>query len=162
MRVERVLGEGSVLVRLSSIQMIDGIKYARKAKRHGRTYCRRSICPCDDIDSICMFASLFIDLLWVNSKRLTLFPNLQLAWLITFIASLIADVRGDFPNFAWWAIAYLFCTIVGVFIVVGSDSTHTYHVAVSALSRFETRTMVTDYLDRLSGSWQRDSHTPLR
>lgn len=53
-----------------------------------------------------------------------------LAWLITFIASLIADVREDFPNFAWWAIAYLFCTIVGVFIVVGSDSTHTYHVAV--------------------------------
>ena len=58
---------------------------------------------------------------------------LQLAWLITFIASLIADVRGDFPNFAWWAIAYLFCTIVGVFVVVGSNSTHTYHVAVSTL-----------------------------
>ena len=24
----------------------------------------------------------------------------------------------------------MFCVVVGVFIVVGSDSTHTYHVAV--------------------------------
>lgn len=55
----------------------------------------------------------------------------QLAWLITFVASLIADIRGDFPNFAWWVIAYMFCVVVGVFIVVGSDSTHTYHVSVS-------------------------------
>lgn len=54
----------------------------------------------------------------------------QLAWLITFVASVIARIRGDFPNFAWWAIAYLLCVVVGVFIVVGSDSTHTYQVAV--------------------------------
>lgn len=54
----------------------------------------------------------------------------QLAWLITFIASIISAVKGGFPNFAWWAIAYLFCVIVGVFVVVGSDATHTYHVAV--------------------------------
>lgn len=55
----------------------------------------------------------------------------QLAWLITFVASLIADIRGQFPNFAWWVIAYMFCVVVGVFIVVGSASTQTYHVAVS-------------------------------
>jgi len=54
-----------------------------------------------------------------------------LAWLITFVASLIAALRnGAFPNFAWWVIAYMFCVVVGVFIVVGSDSTHTYHVAI--------------------------------
>lgn len=53
-----------------------------------------------------------------------------LAWLITFIASIISAVKGDFPNFAWWAIAYLFCVIVGVFVVVGSDATQTYHVAI--------------------------------
>lgn len=57
--------------------------------------------------------------------------NLQLAWLITFVASLIAALRGAFPNFAWWVIAYMFCVVVGVFIVMGSDSTQTYHVAVS-------------------------------
>ena len=54
----------------------------------------------------------------------------QLAWLITFVASIIAALRGAFPNFAWWVIAYMFCIIVGVFIVVGSDSTQTYNVAV--------------------------------
>ena len=55
----------------------------------------------------------------------------QLAWLITFVASIVAQVKNSgFPNFAWWVIAYTFCVIVGVFIVVGSDSTQTYHVAV--------------------------------
>ena len=54
----------------------------------------------------------------------------QLAWLIAFIASIISAVKGTFPNFAWWAIAYLFCVIVGVFVVVGSDATQTYNVAV--------------------------------
>lgn len=66
---------------------------------------------------------------WRKDKLTDL--GLQLAWLITFIASIIAARRGDFPNFAWWAIAYIFCTLVGMFIVVGSNSTHTYHVAVS-------------------------------
>ncbi|MCJ1276582.1 Transmembrane osmosensor [Puttea exsequens] len=53
-----------------------------------------------------------------------------LAWLIAFVSSLIADIRGQFPNFAWWVIAYMFCVVVGVFVVVGSASTETYHVAI--------------------------------
>lgn len=53
-----------------------------------------------------------------------------LAWMIAFIASLISDIRSDFPNFAWWAIAYMLCCIVGVLVVVASDSTQTYHVAI--------------------------------
>lgn len=53
-----------------------------------------------------------------------------LAWLIAFVASLISDIRSDFPNFAWWAIAYMLCCIVGVLVVVASDSTHNYHVAI--------------------------------
>ena len=63
----------------------------------------------------------------IPTSRLTVW---QLAWLITFIASVIADIKGDFPNFAWWAIAYLLCVIVGVFVVVGADATQTYQVAV--------------------------------
>lgn len=54
--------------------------------------------------------------------------------MIAFIASLISDIRSDFPNFAWWAIAYMLCCIVGVLVVVASDSTQTYHVAVRRTS----------------------------
>jgi len=54
----------------------------------------------------------------------------QLAWLIAFIASVVSKARSEFPNFAWWTLAYYLCCIVGVLIVVGSDSTQTYHVAV--------------------------------
>ncbi|KAI4275588.1 MAG: hypothetical protein LQ337_003100 [Flavoplaca oasis] len=53
-----------------------------------------------------------------------------LAWLIAFVASLIADIRGNFPHFAWWTIAYDFCIIVGITIVVAADATQTYHVAI--------------------------------
>ena len=60
----------------------------------------------------------------------------QLAWMIAFIASLISDIRSDFPNFAWWAIAYMLCCIVGVLVVVASDSAQTYHVAVRVSRAF--------------------------
>lgn len=75
----------------------------------------------------------------------------QLAWLITFIASIISAVRGTFPNFAWWAIAYLFCVIMGVFVVVGSDATHTYHVAVRIFDSLDARTLLI-MMDRLLDS----------
>ena len=57
-------------------------------------------------------------------------PDEQLAWLIAFVASLIADIRGNFPHFAWWTIAYDLCIIVGITIVIAADATQTYHVAV--------------------------------
>ncbi|KAL8737646.1 MAG: hypothetical protein Q9190_008093 [Brigantiaea leucoxantha] len=53
-----------------------------------------------------------------------------LAWLIAFVASLIADIRGKFPHFAWWTVAYDFCIIVGITIVIGADAKQTYHVAI--------------------------------
>ncbi|MCJ1287304.1 Transmembrane osmosensor [Xylographa opegraphella] len=53
-----------------------------------------------------------------------------LAWLIAFIASIISDVRGPYPNFAWWTIAYLLCSIIGVVVVVASDSHDTYNIAI--------------------------------
>ncbi|KAL7269856.1 Transmembrane osmosensor [Rhizina undulata] len=55
------------------------------------------------------------------------------AWLIGFISQTIADADPsiqEFPKFAWWSIIYeLFC-VLGVAIVVASDSVHKYHVAI--------------------------------
>ncbi|KAK5139438.1 Transmembrane osmosensor [Oleoguttula sp. CCFEE 6159] len=53
-----------------------------------------------------------------------------LAWLIAFIASVISDIRSLFPNFAWWALSYMFCCIVGIVVTIASDSVYTYHVAI--------------------------------
>ncbi|KAK2593951.1 Transmembrane osmosensor [Conoideocrella luteorostrata] len=65
-----------------------------------------------------------------------------LAWFITFISCIIAQIQannagadrnpdGNFPSFAWWAVVYSIFMILGVFVVVASDSIHTYHVAVT-------------------------------
>ncbi|TID23569.1 high osmolarity signaling protein sho1 [Venturia nashicola] len=53
-----------------------------------------------------------------------------LAWLIAFISSIIADVNGDYPNFAWWAMVYTFFCILGVLVTVASDAEQTYNVAI--------------------------------
>ena len=55
----------------------------------------------------------------------------QLAWLIAFIASIISDVRDLYPNYAWWAIAYMLCAIIGITVVFASNSADTYSIAVS-------------------------------
>lgn len=55
-----------------------------------------------------------------------------LAWLIAFIASIFSDVKGGFPNYSWWAIAYMFCVITGITVVFGSDTGHIYNVAIVA------------------------------
>ncbi|KAF2843228.1 high osmolarity signaling protein SHO1 [Patellaria atrata CBS 101060] len=53
-----------------------------------------------------------------------------LAWLIAFVSSIIAAIRGGFPNFAWWALVFMFMCIIGVTTTVATDSEHTYHVAI--------------------------------
>jgi len=53
-----------------------------------------------------------------------------LAWVIAFVASIVSQVQSPFPNFAWWAIVYMLFCIVGVFIVVASDTSMTYSVAI--------------------------------
>ncbi|CAF3530289.1 Transmembrane osmosensor [Fusarium graminearum] len=64
-----------------------------------------------------------------------------LAWFITFVSCIIGRIQqnGDddlakndpFPTFVWWSCIYCLCLITGVFVVIGSDAVHTYHVAVT-------------------------------
>ncbi|KAI9832142.1 MAG: Transmembrane osmosensor [Sarea resinae] len=53
-----------------------------------------------------------------------------LAWLIAFVASIVAAIKSPFPNFAWWAIVYMFFCILGVVVVIASDSVATFSVAI--------------------------------
>ncbi|QIW94968.1 hypothetical protein AMS68_000486 [Peltaster fructicola] len=52
-------------------------------------------------------------------------------WLIAFCSSIYSVAKGNpYPNFAWWALAYMFCCIIGVIAAVGLDAIYTYHVAI--------------------------------
>ncbi|KAK6581686.1 hypothetical protein PZA11_005383 [Diplocarpon coronariae] len=56
-----------------------------------------------------------------------------LAWFIAFIGSIVATSQrldNAFPNYSWFTIVYMLCCIVGVAVVVASDTTQTYHVAI--------------------------------
>jgi SHO1 osmosensor len=59
----------------------------------------------------------------------------MLAWLIAFIGTIVATVQEErMSRFPWWAVVYTLFLTVGVFVVVASDTVHTYHVAVSTYS----------------------------
>ncbi|KAK5112733.1 High osmolarity signaling protein sho1b [Meristemomyces frigidus] len=51
-------------------------------------------------------------------------------WLIAFVSSIIANIGGPYPNYSWWALAYMFCVIMGIIVAVGFDAIYTYHVAI--------------------------------
>lgn len=58
-----------------------------------------------------------------------------LAWFIAFVGSVIATAQhipspDTFPNYSWFGIAFMLCAIIGVFVVIASDTTQTYHVAI--------------------------------
>lgn len=55
-----------------------------------------------------------------------------LAWLIAFIASIVAETapHNEYPNYDWWANCYMFCVIVGIVITFGTDTGNVYGVAV--------------------------------
>ena len=55
---------------------------------------------------------------------------MQCGWLIAFVSSIIADISEDYPNYSWWALAYMLCCIVGVIVAVAADAVYTYHVAI--------------------------------
>lgn len=58
----------------------------------------------------------------------------QLAWVISFIGSIIARVqetkRDPFPPYSWFALVFMLPLIIGITIVVASDCIQTYHVAL--------------------------------
>ncbi|KAH8170014.1 SH3 domain-containing protein [Sarocladium implicatum] len=59
----------------------------------------------------------------------------MLAWLIAFIGTIVATVEVEgLSRFPWWAVIFNLFLTVGVFVVVASDTVHTYHVAVSTYS----------------------------
>ncbi|KAK1758017.1 hypothetical protein QBC47DRAFT_132207 [Echria macrotheca] len=55
-----------------------------------------------------------------------------LAWIIAFFGSIFAHIqtRPTFPLFTWWTVVFYFFAIIGIMIVVASDATQTYHVAI--------------------------------
>ncbi|KAK3331446.1 high osmolarity signaling protein SHO1 [Apodospora peruviana] len=53
-----------------------------------------------------------------------------LAWVIVFFASIFAQVRGSLPSYYWFGLVFHFFLIVGIFVVVASDTIQTYHVAI--------------------------------
>lgn len=69
------------------------------------------------------------------STKFTANHSLQLAWLIAFIGTIVATVEVEgLSRFPWWAVIFNLFLTVGVFVVVASDTVHTYHVAVSTYS----------------------------
>lgn len=60
----------------------------------------------------------------------------QLAWIIAFVSSIIANIQVDFPNLVWWATAYMLLCIIGVIVVIGSDTSLVYGVAVCPYQLF--------------------------
>lgn len=68
--------------------------------------------------------------------------HVQLAWIISTVTLVVAQIEAankykDDPSnslnkFPWWAIVYTLALIVGVFVIVASDTIHTYHVALTA------------------------------
>lgn len=54
----------------------------------------------------------------------------QAGWIIAFVSSIIAAISEEYPNYSWWALAYMFCVIVGVIVAVAADAVDTYSVAM--------------------------------
>ncbi|QSZ36976.1 hypothetical protein DSL72_009068 [Monilinia vaccinii-corymbosi] len=57
-----------------------------------------------------------------------------LAWFIAFIGSILATVshtpNDGLPNYSWFTIAYMICCIIGIYVVIASNTAQTYHVAI--------------------------------
>lgn len=47
------------------------------------------------------------------------------------VSSILADITGDYPNYSWWSIVYMFFCIIAVVYAVGADAVYTYHVGLT-------------------------------
>lgn len=67
-----------------------------------------------------------------GDRRADAAPLLQLAWIISFISTILAHIQvpSGFPLYTYWALVFYIAVIIGIFVVVASDSTQTYHVAL--------------------------------
>ncbi|EEH21641.1 hypothetical protein PABG_03857 [Paracoccidioides brasiliensis Pb03] len=54
----------------------------------------------------------------------------MIGWLLSLVTCVISDVQGIFPNYVWWAVTYMFVTIIGLAIVMGSQTSHVYAIAI--------------------------------
>ncbi|KAK2748023.1 Transmembrane osmosensor [Onygenales sp. PD_40] len=54
----------------------------------------------------------------------------MIGWLLAFVTSVVVDIKGIYPNFAWWALAYMLVAIIGISVVIGSATSHIYSVAI--------------------------------
>ncbi|KAF4124426.1 hypothetical protein GMORB2_5092 [Geosmithia morbida] len=58
-----------------------------------------------------------------------------LAWIIAFIGFIVSAVEAEddpgFNNFPWWSVIYSLLLNIFVFVIVASDTIHTYHVALT-------------------------------
>ncbi|OBT70522.1 hypothetical protein VE03_00357 [Pseudogymnoascus sp. 23342-1-I1] len=55
-----------------------------------------------------------------------------LAWLIALVGSIVTDVNGDVASYVWFAVFFMLACIIGVFVVIASNTSATYHVALVA------------------------------
>ncbi|KHJ34943.1 putative sh3-domain-containing protein [Erysiphe necator] len=56
-----------------------------------------------------------------------------LAWLVAFVGSVVSTAEKlvpDFPNYSWFALAYMLCCILGIIIVLAQDTAQNYHIAI--------------------------------
>jgi SHO1 osmosensor len=74
-----------------------------------------------------------LDLSRAIPERITKIGLDQFAWISTFICSIISTVQDNtdpYPNYSWFSIAFMFCLIVGIFVIIVSGTAHDYHVAI--------------------------------
>lgn len=77
----------------------------------------------------------------------------QLAWIIAFISCIVSDVEAKFANLSWWAVAYMLLCIVGIVVVVGSNTSHVYGVAVRFFFIARSPPLNTSWTDACRRLW---------
>lgn len=115
------------LIRITAFSLLEETQHVGGSKRRQnrlRSHHWRPFCAGHDFHRL--GRSPFLPV--VSSAKLT--PPYQLAWLIAFISSIIANVQDLFPKYAWWTVAYMLCCILGVAFVFATNSSNIYSIAV--------------------------------